>query len=91
MAGCFGNNFFDRDAERRLMNYLDGECEWDNWVEDVLGNKISEQFYNDNEAWVDEYDGQCNKWLSKLYKNKTAEQAAAIIERAFAIYIKKAG
>ena len=92
MAGCFGNSFFDRNMERQLMNHLNEEADFDNWAEDVFANKINEQFYNENELWLDDYDGQCNKWINKLYsKSKSPEVAAAILERAFNIYIKKAG
>lgn len=63
--------------------------DFDNWCEDVLGDKISDSFYNENEKWIDEYDGQCNKWLNELFKRGIdSVKSALIIERAYKIYIK---
>lgn len=63
-----------------------GWCEFDGWCEDVLGNKITDTFYNENENWIDEYYGQCNKWLNELFRRgKDTTEAAQIIERAFKI------
>ena len=60
---------------------------FDDWCEDVLGHKISDEFYNINEKWIDEYSGQCNKWLNELFnKGKEPEKAAQIIERGFKLY-----
>jgi hypothetical protein len=60
---------------------------FDGWCEDVIGNNITDTFYNENEKWIDEYDGQCNKWLNKLfYCGKSPHEAAIIIERAFRIF-----
>lgn len=66
------------------------EDDFDNWCEDVLGHKLSDSFYNANEEWVDDNNGQCNKWLNKLYdKGKSPTEAAQIIERTFNIYTNK--
>jgi len=60
----------------------------DLWFEEVLGDKISNQFYEDNEYWI-ENDPQIEKWLNKLFDSgKTQTEAAMIIERAFNIFIK---
>lgn len=60
---------------------------FDDWCDDVLGNKISDTFYYDNEKWINEYGGQCNKWLNKLFRSgKDTTEAAQIIERVFRIY-----
>ena len=60
---------------------------FDNWSEDVCGHYISDEFYNKNEAWFDEFNGQLNKWLNKLYDNDLSpKDAAKIIERAFKLY-----
>jgi len=62
---------------------------FDCWAEDVLGNQLSDSFYEKNEDWIDEYDGLCNKWLNKLFnKEVPASDAAKIIERAFGMYVK---
>ena len=59
---------------------------FDGWCEDVIG-KITDAFYNENEDWINEYDGQCNKWLNELFwRGKDMTEAAKIIERAFKIY-----
>ena len=61
---------------------------FDDWCDDVLGNKLTDTFYNENEKWVDEYDGKCNTWLNELFKRgKNTTEAARIIERAFLIYV----
>jgi len=63
---------------------------FDDWCEDVIGNKITATFYNENENWLNEYDGQCTKWLNELYRRgKDTTTAAYIIERAFLIKQKK--
>lgn len=62
---------------------------FDNWIEDVLGDKISDDFYHKNEKWIDESNGICEKWINKLFKNnKNSTEAALIIERAYKLYIK---
>lgn len=63
---------------------------FDNWVDKLL-NHIPDDFYNENEAWFEDYDGQFNKWLNKLFykKAKSPEQSARIIERAFKLYKQK--
>jgi len=56
---------------------------FDGWAEDAL-NSLSNDFYALNEDWIDEYNGQCNRWLNKLFdKGIEPIRAAAIIERAF--------
>ena len=60
---------------------------FDNWAEDVLANKISDAFYKENEKWIEEYSGQCNKWLNELFRRDAdTEKSARIIERAFKLY-----
>lgn len=62
---------------------------FDGWAE-ALVNSISDNFYMANEDWLNENktDGQCNKWLNKLFYNrgKSPEEGAKIIERAFRLY-----
>jgi len=77
------------DWKISLDRYLTTEPndEFHNWSEDVLENKITNEFYYENEKWIDESDGQCNKWMNKLYdRGKTPTEAAVIIERAYKIY-----
>ncbi len=61
---------------------------FDNWAEDLIGKHMSEEFYNKNEDWIDAYDGQCNKWMQKLFYKKgyDTDVSAVIIERAFKLY-----
>lgn len=60
---------------------------FDDFCEDILANKISDEFYNKHEKWLDEYDGQCNKWLNSLFKKEnTTTESARIIERAYYLY-----
>lgn len=85
-------NFEIMDWKTSLDRYLTSPPDdgFDGWAEDVLGNKITEDFYNKNEKWIDEYDGQCNKWLNELFyrRSKSPMEAAQIIERAFKIYFR---
>jgi len=61
------------------------EDDFDNFCEDVLGHKISDEFYNKNEFWIDKH--QCQKWLNNLFdKGKSSIESAKIIERAFYLY-----
>lgn len=65
------------------------EDDFDNWCEDLFGNKISDDFYNSNEKWIDESNGTCEKWINKLFNcDKSTTEAALIIERAYKLYIK---
>ncbi len=65
------------------------EDDFDNWCEDLLGNKISDNFYNLNEKWIEESNGTCEKWINKLFNcDKSPTEAALIIERAYKLYIK---
>ena len=77
------------DWKAGLDRYLTTEPDngFNFWCEDVLGNKITETFFYKNEEWILEYDGQCNKWLNKLFnRGKDTNEAALIIERAFKLY-----
>lgn len=78
------------DWKNSLDRYLTTEPEdgFSGWA-DVVLDKMSDDFYNLNEDWLFEYDGQCNKWLNKLFnKGKEYSEAAQIIERAHSIFIK---
>ena len=61
---------------------------FDNWCEDTC-NSITDMFFWENETWINEYSGQCNKWLNELFKrSKSTIEAAQIIERAFKLFIR---
>lgn len=65
------------------------EDDFNNWYEDLLGNKLSDIFYNSNENWIEESNGTCEKWINKLFnRDKSTTEAALIIERAYKLYIK---
>ena len=76
--------------QKSLDRYLTTEPEdyFTPWGEKVI-ELFPENFFNENEDWVLDYDGLCNKWMNKLFNSKTPEQASLIIERAFNIYLKK--
>ena len=59
---------------------------YEKWCEEVLDKKISSDFFNENKDWIEEDNGQCDKWLNKL-SDRDPVDAARIIERAFKIYI----
>lgn len=62
---------------------------FENWC-DEIDTLFSDEFYNQNEDWIMSSSGQCNKWLNSLFKKgKEPKESAAIIQRAFNIYIKK--
>jgi hypothetical protein len=51
---------------------------------------LSDEFYKQNEEWILEDGGTCNKWLNKLYdRGYETKQAAKIIERTFNKFIRK--
>ena len=55
-------------------------------IKDAWGS-LSDEFYNQNSLWLDDYDGQYNKWLNLLFnKGKMPEESASIIEKAFIFY-----
>lgn len=60
---------------------------FDSWCDDVIGNKISEEFYFKNEDWIFNNNGLCDKWLNRLFdKGKSSEEAANILQRTFNLY-----
>ena len=69
--------------DRYLTSEPDGS--FDIWYEKAL-EAMSEEFYEKNTDWIDEYDGLCNQWLNKLYYDKEPEEAGKIVERAFKVY-----
>ena len=68
--------------------YDDGFEDWANKVIEYM----SDDFYNKNEDWINKDNGQCNKWLNKIFYNKCKEPkiSATIIERSYKLYKKYA-
>jgi hypothetical protein len=60
---------------------------YEDWAEELVGNHISDQFFDNNEWWLKESDGQCKRWMNDLFykKGKSPKEAALILERAFKI------
>ena len=90
-----GLNQATMNWKNSLDKYLTSEPydNFDVWAE-AIQESFTDQFYNNNEEWVLEYDGQCNKWMNKMfYKNQWSDvqpiDVARIIERAHSIYINK--
>lgn len=77
---------------KSLDKYLTEEPDdgFDGWADDVVGCHITDEFFDENEGWLNNPDGVANKWMCDLYynKGKTPSQAARIIERAFNINLK---
>ena len=58
----------------------------DNWF-DTFFEGFSEDFFEDNEEWVLDEKGQCDKWAWRLYNDGyTPDEASRIIERSFKVY-----
>jgi hypothetical protein len=75
-----------------LDKYLTTEPydEFQDWVEDLVGNQLSDSFFNDNEDWIEVSNIQFNAWAQRLFmKGKSPKEAAAIIEKAHSKYIAK--
>lgn len=53
------------------------EDEFDNWCERVL-ELLSDSFFEENEEWILEDSGVCNKWLNELYREGYEPILAAI-------------
>jgi hypothetical protein len=79
--------------KKSLDKYLTsepGEDGFFDWYDIVLDIYLSNEFYSENEDWLLSSNGQCNKWMNKLFfiKGKSPEEAASIIERTVKIFIK---
>ena len=60
---------------------------FDNWVEDILENQITDDFYAANEDWLYDYHGVFDRWLNLLCnRGKSPNEAAQIIERAHKLF-----
>jgi hypothetical protein len=74
----------------KLDKYLTSsppEDGFDGYCESIIDN-FTDSFYEKNVEWVDQIDGQFNKWLQKIFYNKdlSPKKAAKLIERVFKIY-----
>jgi hypothetical protein len=75
---------FKEDLDRWITKEPDDD--FPQWTEEVW-NCLTDDFYNVNSRWLDEYDGQYNKWLNLLYnKGKEPKESASIIEKAHKFY-----
>lgn len=60
---------------------------YENWRQDVIV-AFTEDFWNMHEDWIWERHQQCEEWMKTLYEKKLDHiKAAAIIERAYNIYL----
>ena len=78
--------------KQSLDKYLTSipDDEFTDWVEQIIGNEITEKFYESNTEWLDEPNGLCNIWLNKLFnKGFEPKKAAEILERAYNLNFKK--
>lgn len=56
---------------------------FDGWCENTL-DKLSDEFYNTNEKWINDCSGQCNTWLNELFDaDKDSTEAAQLLEFLF--------
>ena len=59
---------------------------FEDWTEKVT-ESFTNDFFDENDEWIVEYDGQCNSWFNKLFDSDCEpEYAAKLIERAFKLY-----
>lgn len=73
-----------------LDRYLTQEPDdsFDSYCECVIDSH-DDLFYELNEDWINEYDGQHNKWLNDLFKRDIPfKTATKLIERARAFSLK---
>ena len=71
------------DFQKSLDRYLTTEPvdSYSVWHERVV-ESFTDYFYNNFSDWILEYDGQCDRWLTKLYADGCdPDHAAKVIER----------
>lgn len=82
----------DMNWKQSLDRYLTSgppDDGFDDWADELIDKKLSDEFYNQHEEWILDHSGQCNKWINKLFnKNTDIENSAKIIERAYKLYLK---
>jgi hypothetical protein len=71
----------DRYLTTPPQNDFDSFCE-------VVTERFTDDFFDENEDWIMEFDGQFNLWINEIYLRKgyDVDKSARIIERAFALY-----
>ena len=80
----YTNSAFSIGLDRYLTSGPDES--YDNFCE-ATTEAISDNFFDTNEDWIIDSD-ECNKLLSRLFKNgKSPKISAAIIERYHSIYL----
>jgi len=87
MAGCFGNSDFDRNEERKLMNHLNEESNFDSYLNSILEDcsKIEPVLSDtgDFEIFWDRSD-ECDTILQENYvSEKTSSEIAKLIMDKF--------
>lgn len=76
----------DKNALDRWITREPYDDGFSNWTEQVC-DALTDEFYDFNSDWFEEYNGQCNKWLNSLFnKGKSPKESANIIETAFKFY-----
>ena len=71
-----------RSITDRFFSQEPTDPHFDKWLDKVI-EKLSQEFYDANEDWIMQPQGQCNDWLVKLYDNyKNPLEASAILQRA---------
>lgn len=95
MAGCFGNNFWDRNMESQLFRYLDQCDDITNFIEEIE-NQFSNEFWEIKEIddWIFDDEKLYEKWLNKLYERRFryndmpeyVKHCAKVIERAYKLF-----
>lgn len=77
------------DWKQSLDRYLTSEPDyygWDHYVESVV-DALDEDFYNANQAWLDDPESIFSAWLIKLHdKDKSVSEAVKIIQRTTRLY-----
>ena len=62
--------------------------EYDSWCEQVI-ESFDDDFYNENEDWINDFNTDFDTWLNKLYgDHKTPMEAAVKIQRLRTLYHK---
>lgn len=76
--------------KKSLDNYLTSGPPEDGFTEyyESVIESFTNDFYNENEEFIEEYNGILNKWINKIYfhKNIYPIEAAKLIERTFNRY-----
>ena len=59
-----------------------------NYYCELVVENFSNEFYNANVAWIEDYNGLCNNWLEKCFYRKgwSPYHSTNVIERAFKLY-----